>query len=99
MNTIDRINKLMVFCDLPVISPKRGLHDAINSLDDSLGVNTEFPTSLQCSCLYHIGKACHARRTVGARLALLESKAAHVMAGNVSREYLKKWGGFQTAPI
>jgi hypothetical protein len=95
MFTIDRIERLLVYCGLPPLEkyqlqrtgklrannsfvtfdPPPG-HAILNTIDLHLNVDTEMLPSRECECLWHIGKTCHARRAVGARLALLEEAMA-----------------------
>jgi hypothetical protein len=72
---VDRINELLVRVDLPRLraeTRQRYLHDTLNSIDSAIGADTEWLSSLECSCLWHIGKACKNRRAVGARVRMLE---------------------------
>lgn len=76
---VDRINDLLFDAKLPVIKAdtSRGtLHDALNMLDSAIGADTEWLSSLECSCLWHIGKMCDNRRAVGARVKMLEEIVA-----------------------
>jgi hypothetical protein len=86
MFTIDRIERLLVYCGLPPLETfqlqRRELkgpppsHAVLNTIDLYMNVDTEMLPSKECRCLWHIGKTCHARRAVGARLALLEEVMA-----------------------
>jgi hypothetical protein len=78
MTTIDRINVLISRTDLEGKISARGedLHDTLNKVDSAIGADTEWLSSLECQCLWHIGKACHARRAVGARVRMLEEIVA-----------------------
>jgi hypothetical protein len=79
MTTIDRINNLLVRADLPkhrANTRQLYLHDTLNMLDSAIGADTEWLSSLECQCLWHIGKSCDARRAVGARVRMLEEIVA-----------------------
>jgi hypothetical protein len=81
MTTIDRINSLLVRHGQSALRPKLmeempDLHGVLNRLDSAVGADTEWLSSKECGCLWHIGKTCHARRAVGARLRMLEEVAA-----------------------
>lgn len=69
MYTRDRIKRLLTFTGL---SPAETVTDTLDMIDTVMNVDTATIPSLECTCLWHIGKACSARRQVGARLALLE---------------------------
>lgn len=76
---IDRINELLVRADLPRLRANTSqgfLHDQLNIIDSAIGADTEWLSSLECSCLWHIGKACSNRRAVGARVRMLEETLA-----------------------
>lgn len=77
MNTVARINELLDRCLLPRQNLyQSGLHAVLNVIDSAVGADTEWLSSLECSCLWHIGKACHNRRAVGARVRMLEELVA-----------------------
>lgn len=95
MTTVDRINTLLVHCDLPrlpdidwgIITGGEGqstypqkvrpdLHIVLNKVDSAVGADTEWLSSRECGCLWHIGKSCSARRAVGARVRMLEEVVA-----------------------
>jgi hypothetical protein len=82
MTTVDRINALLDRLDLPRIgipdfsARQAPLHYHLNRIDSAIGADTEWLSSLECQCLWHIGKACHARRAVGARVRMLEEIVA-----------------------
>lgn len=52
------------------------LHNILNYVDSAIGADTEWLSSLECSCLWHIGKTCGMRRAVGARVRMLEEAVA-----------------------
>lgn len=77
--TVDRVNELLRYADLPRLrsgANQNGLHDTLNLLDSAIGADTEWLTSRECGCLWHIGKSCSARRAVGARVRMLEEIVA-----------------------
>jgi hypothetical protein len=86
MFTIDRIARLLNYCGLPPLEKLQlqrqelngppPAHAVLNDIDLHLNVDTEMLPSSECRCLWHIGKTCHARRPIGARLALLEEAMA-----------------------
>lgn len=77
MTTIDRINRLLDRHDLPRRNLyQTGLHGTLNAIDSAIGADTEWLSSLECKCLWHIGKTCGNRRAIGARVKMLEEIAA-----------------------
>lgn len=80
MTTLERINALFEYCTIignpRVIYRGDGLHEKLNVLDSAIGADTEWLSSLECSCLWHIGKTCGMRRAVGARVRMLEEAVA-----------------------
>lgn len=79
MNTITRINNLLEVTTVIIpktVKPGESLHPILNALDSAIGADTEWLSSLECSCLWHIGKTCHNRRAVGARVRILEETVA-----------------------
>lgn len=77
--TVDRINALLIRCDLPRLRANTAqgyLHDTLNIIDSAVGADTEWLSSLECSCLWHSGKTCNNRRAVGARVKMLEETLA-----------------------
>lgn len=82
--TLDRIKAIAkrVGIEMPDMPPlmtwgkewisRPNLHDLLNKLDSAVGADTEWVSSLECSCLWHIGKTCKNRRAVGARVRMLE---------------------------
>lgn len=78
MNTINRINALFAYCKLGEIDdyPDENAHEHLNRVDSAIGADTEWLSSSECGCLWHIGKTCGNRRAVGARVKMLEEVVA-----------------------
>lgn len=84
MSTRDRIDALV--CRVSLLPGVRGLgdlrdfkegiHTILNHIDSAIGADTQWLSSLECKCLWHIGKTCHNRRAVGARVRMLEETLA-----------------------
>jgi hypothetical protein len=75
-----RVDSLLEAVKLSPLPEERGffsgkrvdLHEVLNKIDSAIGADTEWLSSLECKCLWHIGKCCHNRRAVGARVRMLE---------------------------
>lgn len=73
MTTKDRIDDLLVRKELGFLRDfKKDIHTILNYVDSAIGADTEWLSSLECRCLWHIGKVCSNRRAVGARVRMLE---------------------------
>jgi hypothetical protein len=87
MNTIDRIERLLSYADLPPLPnidwsivewsarnqrKRPSLHSILNSIDSAIGADTELARGGSCRCSAHINGACGNRRAIGARIRMLE---------------------------
>lgn len=74
---LDRIDKLLAHCG-ETCRAREGypLHTVLNFIDSAVGADTEWLSSLECSCLWHVGKMCERRRAIGARVRMLEEIVA-----------------------
>jgi hypothetical protein len=98
--TVDRINRLLDYLGLDwpddIVDSwhyKADITETLDFIDTAMNVDSATIPSTECQCLWHIGKACHARRQVGARVALLEECMARMEFEKTLSAKPIHWGG------